>query len=252
MSKKKIYFCKVCGKECRPRSHTKINIFCSRECVLEDINRKRLRVSTVCCKCGKEIVIQGVQRKNFERTGKAYCSLECASIPKAEGLKRAATEARQDPAWRKRASIRMKERNPMWMQGAKEKMIESSKGRTYFSARGGNGQITKPQIALHEATGMRIEYAVTTSSIKTLFSDVPHAYKVDLADPETKLAVEVDGESHNNPRQKSLDAKKTEVLNSLGWTVLRFTNEEVDSNLNACVQTITSTILKLKTITTIS
>jgi hypothetical protein len=146
----------------------------------------------------------------------------------------------------------MKDKNPMWMPGVKEKMKESSKGRTYFSARGGNGQITKPQIVLHEATGLKMEYPVITSSVKALFPDVPHAYKVDLADAETKLAVEVDGESHNNPRQKSLDAKKTEVLNSLGWTVLRFTNEEVDSNLNACVQTITSTILKLKTITTIS
>jgi hypothetical protein len=212
----------------------------------------RKTITTNCTKCGKEITIDGYDRKNFIGTGKAYCSPSCSSAAKMGAFLEAGKEARKDPTWRKRSSERMKMKNPMWMPGIKEKMIESSRGRVYFTTRGGNGQITGPQIVLHDATGLSMEYPVLTSPVKHIYPDAPYSYKVDLADIRTKLAIEVDGESHSNPHQKSLDAKKTEILNSLGWTVLRFTNDEVNQNLNACVQIITSTISKLKTTTTIS
>ena len=60
-----------------------------------------------------------------------------------------------------------------------------------------------------------------------------------------KIAVEVDGSSHRTKKWRFLDARKTEVLEALGWRVLRFTNEDVLTNLGS----ITS---KLKEITTTS
>ncbi|MBT8244008.1 MAG: DUF559 domain-containing protein [Winogradskyella sp.] len=50
-------------------------------------------------------------------------------------------------------------------------------------------------------------------------------YIVDFASLKEGLIIEVDGEIHNH--QKEADQIRTEVLESLGYKVLRFTNEEV-------------------------
>jgi len=50
-------------------------------------------------------------------------------------------------------------------------------------------------------------------------------YIVDFYCPKHKLAVELDGEVHLY--QEEYDAKRTEYLNTLGITVLRFENFEV-------------------------
>lgn len=42
-----------------------------------------------------------------------------------------------------------------------------------------------------------------------------------------KLVIEIDGGYHQLPEQKESDEERTEILSSLGFTVLRFTNEEV-------------------------
>lgn len=74
----------------------------------------------------------------------------------------------------------------------------------------------------------------------------PHTYKIDVASPELKLGIEVDGRSHLLARRKAEDRRKEAVLQRLGWTVLRFTNREVTERLEDCVQTVLSTISKLK------
>lgn len=62
----------------------------------------------------------------------------------------------------------------------------------------------------------------------------PTCYKIDLAHVTSKLAIEVDGYSHASRR--ALDEKKTRVLSAIGWTVLRFTNQEVLSSLDSVVE----------------
>jgi leucyl-tRNA synthetase len=54
---------------------------------------------------------------------------------------------------------------------------------------------------------------------------------VDIADPARRLAIEIDGSTHRTKKWKFLDKRKTEVLNALGWSVLRFSNQKVDSDL---------------------
>ena len=139
----------------------------------------------------------------------------------------------------------------MSMPGVKKKMVDALTGRTFIS-RGGNGQPTKQQLMLHIATGLPMEHAIPTAPVKTQFAWVPHCYKVDLAVPEEHLAIEVDGKSHRLKKWRFLDHRKTEILNALGWSVLRFTNEEVNNGLMRCVAMIESTILKSRQITTIS
>ncbi|WP_407936366.1 endonuclease domain-containing protein [Longilinea arvoryzae] len=97
-----------------------------------------------------------------------------------------------------------------------------------------------------------MEYVIATKKAQGLLPSLPPSYKVDLAIPEVRLAIEVDGKTHKLKKWKFLDQRKTAVLNQLGWTVLRFWNEEIDQDLNKCVQTVMSTISRLKGITTTS
>jgi leucyl-tRNA synthetase len=52
------------------------------------------------------------------------------------------------------------------------------------------------------------------------------------------LAIEIDGRTHKTKKWKFLDKRKTEVLNALGWSVLRFSNQRVDSDLEAVLKEI--------------
>ncbi|WP_120010890.1 endonuclease domain-containing protein, partial [Teichococcus vastitatis] len=61
---------------------------------------------------------------------------------------------------------------------------------------------------------------------------------VDLASLEHQLAIEVDGHTHKQRKWRFLDARKTAVLNALGWRVIRFWNEQVLADLDAVVSEI--------------
>ncbi len=61
-------------------------------------------------------------------------------------------------------------------------------------------------------------------------------YIVDFACPEQKLIVELDGGHHSE--QSGADANRTRWLESQGYTVLRFWNNEVTENLMGIKETI--------------
>jgi hypothetical protein len=94
--------------------------------------------------------------------------------------------------------------------------------------RGGNGQLRPlPQLALLHALGAGwvAEHAIATK--KGHRNGIyPNAYKVDIANPEMKLAIELDGGSHGTLERQAQDQKKVECLVQLGWRVLRISNEE--------------------------
>ncbi|MEI6429711.1 MAG: DUF559 domain-containing protein, partial [Pseudanabaena sp. ELA607] len=63
-------------------------------------------------------------------------------------------------------------------------------------------------------------------------------YIVDFYCHDRKLVIELDGEIHNQPEQQQRDRQRSEYLNSLGLTVLRFTNQEIFQNLETILQTL--------------
>ncbi|SFX75130.1 Very-short-patch-repair endonuclease [Thermoactinomyces sp. DSM 45891] len=64
-------------------------------------------------------------------------------------------------------------------------------------------------------------------------------YQVDLVIKKYRIAIETDGAAyHSSDYQKKLDRKKTAVLRKHGWTVIRFTGKQVNSNVHACVEQI--------------
>jgi hypothetical protein len=109
--------------------------------------------------------------------------------------------------------------------------------------RGGNGKsLPVPQEALIKALGPEWipEYPVRTG--KKPGSGYPTNYKVDIAHWQLKVAVEVDGKSHRSHSRQDQDRKKEDLLIELGWSVLRFSNQQVMEHLEACVHEVWSTI----------
>jgi len=72
------------------------------------------------------------------------------------------------------------------------------------------------------------------------------SYFVDFQILPGKLAVEVDGGYHFTPEQQTLDAIRTESIRKLGWTVIRFTNQDVKKNLGRVVWDIREAAKKIK------
>ena len=56
-------------------------------------------------------------------------------------------------------------------------------------------------------------------------------YIVDFYLASDKLIIELDGEVHQNPTAADYDEKRTDYLQSLGFTVIRFENKMVFDNL---------------------
>ena len=128
-----------------------------------------------------------------------------------------------------------------------EKMIETRKSNgtwgIWNAPRGGNGQYTKPQMKLYNELNQEpiLEYPIKTNYPRKEHL-YPTCYKVDLAYPTIKLAIEVDGKGHRTKSCIEKDLKKTQFLNSIGWKVLRFTNEDIMMNCSDVVSQVKSCV----------
>lgn len=261
--------CEYCGKKFMAYPQGKQTArFCSRSCArlnwspetetkVAESHRKKM-VEKICLQCGKVFYIRSAGQTSANRK---FCSQKCSAIYRFKGTELGREYARRmrqsGNGWEgtKRPDVaeRMIKHNPMANLETRERARKSKLGQTFLS-RGGNGTVTKQQEQLRQALGLledTLEYPVLTAKAAAEFPSLPPCYKVDLAIPELKLAIEVDGRTHKEKRWRYLDQRKTAVLNHLGWTVLRFWNKEIDQDLNRCVQMVMSTILRLKeTITT--
>lgn len=107
--------------------------------------------------------------------------------------------------------------------------------------RGGNGQgLTIPQQMMLEKLGSNwsSEYAIPTKVKRG--NGYPTNYKVDLANLQFKIAVELDGQSHRNPTRRNLDKKKDDFLLALGWKVIRIPNVEAVQKIDDWADTLKS------------
>ena len=69
------------------------------------------------------------------------------------------------------------------------------------------------------------------------------AFVIDFACPSRMLAIEVDGKVHDT--QSNQDAARTEILESWGWTVIRFTNDAVNRDISHVLSQIEWTLEQL-------
>lgn len=71
-----------------------------------------------------------------------------------------------------------------------------------------------------------------------------HLYYADISIPSLKLIIEVDGGYHNTEEQKTKDKQRDDDFKSIGYTTLRYTNEQVANS--ECRKNIVQKILSYK------
>ena len=78
--------------------------------------------------------------------------------------------------------------------------------------------------------------------IKWEFQKPIGPFFADFAIPLSKVIIEADGGYHLDTMQMHRDASRTEYLESNGWKVLRFTNDEIMGQLASVVIAISNEI----------
>ncbi|MBV5263016.1 endonuclease domain-containing protein [Pinisolibacter aquiterrae] len=68
------------------------------------------------------------------------------------------------------------------------------------------------------------------------------AFVVDFACLKARLAIEVDGGGHATPHAATADLRRDARLRELGFTVLRFWNQEVDREIEAVLDKIAAAL----------
>lgn len=261
--------CQHCGQKSQKRKKGKKTAkFCNLSCSsihnmgkpearkhLSNIHLKK-RKTSVCLECKTLISYTPSHPKRF-------CNTSCSAIHRNKNPKvRLNLSQKMKAVWATKAhprkgakcqksSNRMKKNNPMRNPDTVEKMRKSLQGRTFLS-RGGNGKLTKPQLLLHHLSGYPMEHVIPIGNrAPQSEKSPPNHYKVDLAIPHVKIAIEIDGESHKTKLWRFLDKRKTRILNHLGWSVLRFWNQQVTENPSQTFRTIQRfTTSKLRRTTT--
>lgn len=67
-------------------------------------------------------------------------------------------------------------------------------------------------------------------------------YVVDFVCEEKKLVIEIDGGQHNVPENMSEDQLRTEFIESKGYKVLRFWNNDINLNINGVYETLQNAV----------
>lgn len=197
-----------------------------------------MQIHKSCAWCRRSFSFRSLGPKNNEK--RRFCSNPCAASWRnaqpgridafnewMRGIRGVVLRGRSNPE----SSARMKANNPMSRPEIVEKARAKLKGRT-FLARGGNSKLTKQQLLVADSLGLPTEVAIVTREVRDNFESLPPCYKVDIASVPHRLAIEIDGNSHRMKKWKFLDKRKTAVLTALGWTVIRFWNDEVDNDLD--------------------
>ena len=142
----------------------------------------------------------------------------------------------------------MKEDNPVNREGVIEKMSATLRRighRPYMQ--GGNGKpATEAQLMMYNELSkhdgsFEMEVIEKTGKLRHQFKS-PNHYKIDIASRRLMIAIEVDGYTHSAKKIQECDQRKEQLLALRGWTVLRFTNFQIQSELQNCVQKVLSMI----------
>ena len=72
-------------------------------------------------------------------------------------------------------------------------------------------------------------------------------FVIDFYSPEIKLAIELDGNVHDNLDQKAYDEERQKYLEKFHITFVRITNDELMGNANMAFKKIEDKIEELKT-----
>jgi len=99
----------------------------------------------------------------------------------------------------------------------------NQRGSSGPPTRGGNGHVAPAEEALLAKLNSCWQHNIT---VPLGWSGYPRSYKLDIADPERRVGIELDGNSHNSPSRREADLRKELLLRDRGWLLLRYSNAE--------------------------
>ena len=117
---------------------------------------------------------------------------------------------------------------------------DQMKSKPFSGVQGGNGKFHELQNYFAEALGeeWEMEIPIVTSKEQRSFYNAPNCYKVDLYNKELKVAIEIDGSTHDRIKAKERDFKKDKILNELGIKVIRIKRGCLSHNFDKIVNSI--------------
>lgn len=89
----------------------------------------------------------------------------------------------------------------------------------------------------------KLDEAMKAEAMKFIPQHPCGPYWLDFAFVEQKLAIEIDGSVHGTEKQQKHDERRTKVLSSMGWEVIRFSNSQVQNNLDEVLKRIKISLL---------
>lgn len=267
--------CEICGKkveipetaESRVRRYKKSGkAFCSRKCIniyVSQINKARgntLQLARAgeavkCGNCGKTIQtvsLNKVQRGQLKRGEGIYCCHECGMEEKRRKARERGAKARVTRFGEVlKCSVCGQDINVLATEDGKLLNYERV-GRIYCSnkcAKEFVAEVARRQSPeqnrlfnhLKEKIKCEKEFSISLGVRKKGY---PTHYKVDIAIPSQKIAIECDGRDHRISTVIAKDKKKEKKLEELGWKVLRYWNQEILDDVNSIVTQIMSIVSK--------
>lgn len=115
------------------------------------------------------------------------------------------------------------------------KVAPKVKKNSSYLRKADRGGLTKQEFALYSELGSEWHPQYWMSPFGALGDDIVN-FKLDFANLDKKIDVEIDGRSHMYSGDR--DERRDEWLKNQGWTVLRFTNQEVTDSLNSVMEKI--------------
>lgn len=193
-----------------------------------------------CVICGKEFLTKP------SKSTRKCCSKTCAGVYRKntygctlseETRKQNAERMKMlwaDPKFRAENHRRMTQnnptKNPETVKKIRNKRLE--KGNYYNCFKYGNGTVSPYEyLAMDYLRDFDFiyNYSISVRSMQIKYPErhYPTNYKPDFTNTNLKLCIEIDGPNHKFTMDK--DNKKDECLKELGYTVYRFTHEDIDT-----------------------
>lgn len=151
--------------------------------------------------------------------------------------------------WRKaisRGKRRTRATDPIGWAEKFERMVNTrrERGSLGLVKRAGNGHgPSRAQSLLYGLIGGELEYIIPLGKVGWK-KGWPCCYSLDIGFAKQKVGVDLDGESHRNPKSRRIDSLKMRRLKRMGWKVLRFWNREVFDNPDRVVALIKAALSK--------
>jgi very-short-patch-repair endonuclease len=203
----------------------------------------------------KEVVLE--RMKNAQNSDRAKENHKKGFLKYLENITEEQTQQRKDSAVKSWQNPETRRKRIESINSPKSIAARSAGAKkAAFIVQRNYPKITKPMLKVFEA--------LKSKNVNCVLEYEYRYYHIDIAIPELKIAIEIDGDywhgnekyykilTKNQKDRKSRDLARNTYLKNRHWSVLRFWTSDIDNNLEKIVFEIENKIEELKCLTKIS